>query len=277
MGSTKVFLWVAATIFNLTATSAQTAWGTSPSPTMVAYDANNPASYARITSLPKANKVFSVYAYICLGEDEQPVTTPADIQVEIDKANAAFAPIGFSFRVCEFITIPDYRYRDIDEGVKFPELQALHYKPEVINMYFTGAANANPPSPLDGFSFMPGDPDAVVLGGDAMDPASFSIIHQLGNFFGLYKTFEQGAFGPELANGSNCQVAGDLICDTEADPGTNEGNCRITNQPYADVQGTRYAPPFDNYMSYSECACRFTVEQYQRMYNIYNTNRNYLK
>ncbi len=230
---------------------------------------------AQNVALPKANKVFSVYAYICLGEDEQPVTTAADIQTEINKANVAFAPIGFSFRVCEVITIPDYYYRDIDEGNKLPELIDLHYKPEVINMYFTDAASGDDGSPLDGFGFMPGDEDVVVLGGNALDPASYSIIHQLGHFFGLYHTFEI-EFGPELVSGSNCQVAGDLICDTEADPGTNQRNCNH-GQPVADLQGDRYAPPFDNYMSFSECACRFTTEQYQRMYNVYNTARNYLK
>ncbi|CAN5241440.1 hypothetical protein BH09BAC1_BH09BAC1_03260 [soil metagenome] len=270
-------LLMALAILSCTTASAQImSCGTKPSQWMIDYDTHNPASIGRLASLPKANKVFSVFAYICLNEDEQPVTTPADIQTQIDKANVAFAPIGFSFKVCQTITVPDYRYRVIDEGTKLPELVDLYYKPEVINMYFTDTAQGDQGGPLDGFGFMPGAFDAIVLGSQAMKASSFSITHQLGHFFGLYHTFET-IFTPELANGSNCQTAGDLVCDTEADPrGTVGSNC-IHQGPVADIQGNRYAPPYDNYMQFQECGCRFTVQQYQRMYTIYTVGRNYLK
>lgn len=253
---------------------AQNGGGTQPSQWLIDYDLNNPTSYAR-TSLPKANKVFSVYAYICRDSEENPVCTAADIAALMPSVNAAFEPIGFSFNVCKVIDVPDYRYRNINT-LTIAELQDLHYQAEVINLYFT--ANT---SPAEGLSFMPGpgEPDQVAVGDTVFDNGGeVFLIHQLGHFFGLYHTSGPGLFGIELADGSNCSTAGDLLCDTEADPdGTFGSNC-IHQAPITDPAGNRYAPPYDNYMSsLSSCRCRFTNEQYQRMYNHYTANRNYLK
>lgn len=258
------------------ASKAHSQCGTAPSQWLINYDLNNPASYAR-TSAPKANKVFSVYAYICRDIGEQPVATAADVTALIVSANTAFAPIGFSFNVCQVIDIPDYRYRNLDEGVTMAELLDLHYHAEVINIYFT--SNTAPP---EGFAAMP-DPnrgDYIALGTDALQSGSIQLIHQLGHFFGLYHTSGGGVFPPELANGSNCTLAGDLLCDTPADPDGAIGSNCIHQQPIFDALGDKYAPPYDNYMSFlvdEGCGCRFTNDQYNRMYNQYMVNRSYLK
>lgn len=253
---------------------AQNSCGTVPSQWLINYDLANPASLAR-TSLPKANKVFSVYAYICRDIEEQPVASAADIITAVNAANAAFAPIGFSFNVCQVFDIPDYRYRTLDKGVLLPELLDLHYHAEVINLYVT--ANV---TPAEGFTDMPapGAADYIAVGTSALQNGSIEIIHQLGHFFGLYHTSGDFIFGPELANGTNCAIAGDLICDTPADPDGTTGNNCLHQSPIADALGVRYAPPYDNYMAIaSDCGCRFTQEQYRRMYNQYVTNRSYLK
>ncbi len=248
---------------------------TRPTQWLLDQDVNHPATYNRNASLPKANKVFSVYVYICLDTEEQPVASPSDVQPAIDRLNTAFAPIGFSFNVCQYVTVPDYYYRELSPSGRMDELFVLHYHPEVINLYITESASGD--TPLDGFSYMPGpgEPDAVVVNADALDANSPLLMHHLGHFFGLYHTNENTT-GIELANGSNCQTAGDLICDTEADPGTDTDQC-VHYTPVADAQGTRYIRPVDNYMSLYPCACRFTTEQYQRMYSIYGSSRSYLK
>lgn len=244
----------------------------------ICFTVNTFAQGGRTTSLPQANKVFSVYAYICLDEEELPVTSPNNIQAVINWANTAFAPIGMSFNVCNIDTVPDYYYRDIDAGRKLPELLTLHYQPNVINIYFTGSATGDIGSPLDGYAYMPGGPDAIAVGTDFMQYNGGTLIHQLGHFFGLYHTHETN-FGTELVNRTNCQTTGDLICDTEADPYQflDENRCQHY-LPLTDTQGNRYARPVDNYMSfYAGCRCRFTTEQYQKMYDVYTSSRNYLQ
>ena len=81
------------------------------------------------------------------------------------------------------------------------------------------------------------------------------IVHEFGHFFGLYHTFETHQFGKELPNGSECQMTGDAICDTPADPGAlyevyvNYSLCEMVN--FVDPEtGVVYQPMINNYMSY---------------------------
>lgn len=104
--------------------------------------------------------------------------------------------------------------------------------------------------------------------------------HEMGHYFGLLHTFETGYRGKELVNGSNCSVAGDLICDTPADinpydaNATNLVGCAYVGT-YTDSLGQRYRPDPRNIMSYwpnqpNKEPCDellFTPLQYDRMYN----------
>ena len=101
----------------------------------------------------------------------------------------------------------------------------------------------------------------------------------MGHFFGLYHTFETSN-GVELVNESNCVTAGDLVCDTPADPGlsnTPSPDCQLA--PYImDVNGQWYVPQIGNVMSYysEDCTCGFTTGQLERMAFMYQTFRFYL-
>ena len=97
---------------------------------------------------------------------------------------------------------------------------------------------------------------------------STGLIHEIGHMFGLPHTHETGN-GKELVNGSNCTVAGDLICDTPADPrlsGYVNENCEYTGQ-HVDPNGDLYSPMVNNYMAYSPGKCRnaFTSGQKEVM------------
>ncbi len=80
------------------------------------------------------------------------------------------------------------------------------------------------------------------------------VTHEFGHFFGLYHTFEE-KFGRELPNGSNCETAGDRLCDTPADPGAvyeiyvNHSTCDMVNN-YNEPTGSYYKPLISNYMAY---------------------------
>lgn len=72
---------------------------------------------------------------------------------------------------------------------------------------------------------------------------------------------------------SNCDSAGDLICDTDASPvlsGLVNNNCEYTGVG-TDNNGDYYLPSVANHMSYSlpKCRCSFTSDQYNWMLNYY--------
>lgn len=103
------------------------------------------------------------------------------------------------------------------------------------------------------------------------------IPHEFGHLFNLYHTF-QGATGftPELVTrgvGANCATAGDLICDTPADPYGRAGvslttvnGCPVYKGTATDPTGALYAPLISNIMSYYfPCTHDFTPGQYDRM------------
>ena len=71
---------------------------------------------------------------------------------------------------------------------------------------------------------------------------------------GLYHTHQTSRFGYELVSGSNCDTAGDLICDTPADPGLSSSNVDTTCKykgTSRDPDGNTYNPDTRNVMSYS--------------------------
>jgi len=78
-----------------------------------------------------------------------------------------------------------------------------------------------------------------------------TIVHELGHFFGLRHTFDKTE-GKEKADGSNCAVAGDLLCSTPADPDelfyVNFGSCEMKGN--LDEAGNSYKPLINNYMNY---------------------------
>ncbi len=83
--------------------------------------------------------------------------------------------------------------------------------------------------------------------------------HEIGHYFDLFHTHEP-AFGDELVDGSNCDVAGDQLCDTPADPrltsGTvDSGTCEYTGSE-VDANGDPYEPDATLLMSYSLKHCR---------------------
>lgn len=103
------------------------------------------------------------------------------------------------------------------------------------------------------------------------------IPHELGHLFNLVHTFGDTNGGTsELVtrgNGANCNLAGDYLCDTPADPYGKPGavtdshnGCITYTGTATDAQGAAYAPSMSNLMSYYfSCSNDFTPGQYARM------------
>lgn len=89
--------------------------------------------------------------------------------------------------------------------------------------------------------------------------------HELGHCLNLLHT-HQTSIEAENIDGSNCSSAGDLVCDTPADPRLGANN---VNRNCDYIGGNGYNPLTNNIMSYSRGQCRdeFTNGQGQRMRN----------
>ena len=81
----------------------------------------------------------------------------------------------------------------------------------------------------------------------------------MGHYFDLLHTHDTG-YGQECVDGSNCNEAGDGICDTPADPGLGTDNvdstCNYTGTETDPCHDDPYEPDTTNYLSYSPKACK---------------------
>ena len=118
-----------------------------------------------------------------------------------------------------------------------------------------------------------------------------TLAHEMGHCLGLYHTFEV-AFDeeevPRSGDCKNCIDAGDLLCDTEADPHSEEYdtgdfinlNCNFTGLIERECDDISYPYDMDphNIMAYGRRECRdlFTSGQGARMNAIITTTQNLL-
>lgn len=96
-----------------------------------------------------------------------------------------------------------------------------------------------------------------------------TLAHEVGHFLNLYHIHDT-RFGRECPNGSNCDQAGDLLCDTPADPNlyTRVHNCEWVGNTTPPVECSgEYDPQIENIMSYApkDCTDYFTPLQIERM------------
>lgn len=237
------------------------------------------------TTTPCLDRTLSIIAYIASDPSGVPMMSGTQITSAIAQVNSYFDECCLSFEVCEIVEMPETRWFKWSSQNDEPDCINIHYRPGYINMYFAQEVTSGA-GIVGGYAYLPGGPDVIVIrGGSGMVSV---IAHELGHFFGLYHTFETG-LGTELVNGTNCTAAGDLVCDTEADPyyidpSTGlpafnlDSDCNIV-PPAQDSNGDWYLPPTDNIMSYYNgiCSRSFTNGQINRMTNQYLTQRNYLK
>lgn len=135
---------------------------------------------------------------------------------------------------------------------------------------------------LGGYAYFPANvlssTRAIILNEvDEVDLGNRLLPHEIGHNFNLLHT-HQGSTGPtpELVTrgaGANCTTAGDLVCDTPADPYgrpgasvVNVNGCPQYNGTATDPQGAPYSPSITNLMSYYfPCTHEFTPGQFDRL------------
>ncbi|MCB0668774.1 MAG: hypothetical protein KDC80_23280, partial [Saprospiraceae bacterium] len=195
--------------------------------------------------------------------------------------NPRYAGAGLVFVACapanivnstEFQTLSDYT-----EG---NTMASMYNVPNVLNIYVV-----DDPAGLCGWAWFTTDPyDYVVLAYDCATNTS-TMAHEIGHYFDLFHTHET-KFGDELVDGSNCTTAGDLICDTPADPILFDAGTMMYKVDLAcmytgtemDANGQMYMPDPTNLMSYSRKDCRdnFTPLQLAKANYTADNGRSYV-
>ncbi|MCB9474363.1 MAG: hypothetical protein H6678_11180 [Candidatus Delongbacteria bacterium] len=205
------------------------------------------------------------------------------LQSQLDQAmldlEDAFAGTGICFLVAHQDTINSDAYYSIDSDAERNLLRSIANQPDMIDCYFVNhdegycGVSSFSWSTVHGISF---DMQCV---GVPDNPSTFP--HEIGHYFDLLHTHSTGE-GEECPNGSNCAVAGDLVCDTPADPGLGAENvnqdCVYTGNEtrFCGLANRPFAPDPTNLMSYSLKTCRtnFTPGQKARMLStLVNTSR----
>ena len=159
-----------------------------------------------------------------------------------------------------------------------------HEVDQVLNLYFANSISNSNGGTYCGYAYFPdpnnleNDLDRIFMDTHCMGGfPETTFVHEIGHYLDLFHTHENYR-GNEYVNGSNCSTAGDLICDTPADPQLSyskvDFDCNYTAAE-TDVNGDYYTPNTNNVMSYSRHHCRteltpmqlekarFTAENYR--------------
>ncbi|UPS91803.1 T9SS type A sorting domain-containing protein [Bizionia sp. M204] len=210
--------------------------------------------------------------HIVRQSDETGGFNPSNIPNILNRLNGDYNAHNIFFNSVGFDYINDDVYYDLS-GTEDQDLLLLNHSTTAFNFYIVNAA------PYRGVSMSP--TEFIVK---AVDAESSISSHEIGHCFSLYHTHRGMGTGgnnqekiPRGGLNSNCNTAGDLLCDTPADPyllaPANspyeykvDSNCNyFFNEMY---QGYMYDPDTHNIMSYSrpECMDNFSQGQVNRMH-----------
>ncbi len=195
----------------------------------------------------------------------------SQLEQGIADCNSMYANTGMNFylmQAIDYIDDDDY-YLNITTNAEIDALIQENVVANAVNVYFTENLTVDDgETGLCGRgSFTTSTPQGVAMLNDctgvASTPSTFP--HELGHFFDLFHTHSTG-FGNELVDGSNCAIAGDLLCDTPADPrlqsSGDDQNITAGCMYYGtetDGNGDSYNPDTSQLMSYAPKTCRTTM------------------
>ncbi|MCI0389934.1 MAG: M43 family zinc metalloprotease [Acidobacteria bacterium] len=225
-----------------------------------------------------------ITAHIVHRSDGTGGNTPEQVEVVMQGMNQLWAQVGIQFFIYgEIDHINNDTHFDVPNNrAAHQALKKVNVVGNTINVYFTRLG------PLCGVSSYTSDSvqgvlmDITSLG--CSGPSAFA--HEIGHYFNLHHTHETWLDSNgiptkvECPNGSNCSTAGDLLCDTPADPGLLDpngltrvnGDCSYDNSAFTPTtcDTTQYTPLTNNLMSYSIHTCRnqFTGDQISKVLQV---------
>lgn len=209
------------------------------------------------------------------------------VKTAFEQLNKHFIPISI-----QFVPLGDFNYIQNEKFYNLEKenensLVAGNDEKQVINLYVVGSIQ-NGPVQFCGYTHYPEDveknTDRVFIDGDCLTDG-VSLSRQMGHYFTLYPTkgLDQSE-SREWVNGENCELEGDQICDTPADPGLTldavDDRCGYIGRKQ-DLSGRKrfYKPDTRNLMSDNPrlyCCDHFSEQQYRKILFAALTIRNYL-
>ena len=236
-----------------------------------------------LTSIP-------VKVHIITNDDGSGGIDISDVISELNEVNTYFENSFVEFYVCDEVNyINSSSLYDFDSDTQ-QDLLFSNHQENILNVYFVNDISFGSGGAC-GYTYLPGNTnqyyDAVVMDNDCTTSQSgTTLTHEMGHHLNLIHTHgpQNGTLTDELVSGTNCSVAGDLLCDTPADPqlgysNVNDVNCLYSESgpPTTDAQGNLFDPDTSNIMSYApqECTNTITDQQYARMYAGYHAFKNY--
>ncbi|RFS13563.1 GEVED domain-containing protein [Emticicia sp. C21] len=222
--------------------------------------------------------VIPIKAHIVRKSDGSGGISIDSIASAIAVMNTKYASINMSFSLCSNV-----HYIDSDElytlNVDYENNKLVQNNVnDALNIYFVGSLVTNSAT-LSGIAAFPSADKAenrIIMSNDATNSKG-ALSHEMGHYWNLFHTHEN-FLGKELVNGSNCEIAGDFVCDTPADPkgSYNSNTCTYTGHA-VDANGQSYNPMVNNLMSYYLlCHDIFTAEQYTRIEEGYALRTSYM-
>lgn len=229
-----------------------------------------------VYDLPAAGRgspvVIPVTAHIVRRSNGTGGLSEADLTASIDQAGAHLAHGLIELCLVETRFIDsDFFFSGIQTFADIDQLRSTDPSTGTLNIYFTPTLGSEIGSlcGISSFTFSPVQGIAMDNGCTAQAGNMSTLAHEIGHYLDLFHTHES-TMGIECVDGTNCGVAGDMICDTPADPnvlGEVNAACLWTSSEM-DVCGSGqvYTPSTRNLMSYSTKACRdeFTAGQLAR-------------
>lgn len=208
----------------------------------------------------------------------------ANLNKGISYINYHYLEAGIEYYICGIDYINDDQFYDLDKSQE-AALTAGNQVDNAINIYFANTLTSGE-SNICGYAYFPGNNNLyntiIIKNSCAYSSDNGTFPHELGHYFSLYHTHQSTSEGntdtfaehvPRSGANSNCDSAGDYLCDTEADPKYdsqefNQPNCTYTGGGM-DIYGNSYIPPTNNIMSYfpDVCGGMFTPDQTTRIAN----------
>ncbi len=218
-----------------------------------------------------------IQAHIVTRSDSTGGLSLTALNDEMELVNSFYINAGIQFSFC---SAPIYMYDDslYDYQADTEEQQFIDARvDDVINIFFTERVLSRSGNAACGYAYFPWSNNDLIVMDNSCSTNGSTLAHELGHYFGVYHTH---SFGDELADGSNCDLAGDLLCDTPADPNLSGEVTNFCTYDGTDLDdnGDPYNPDVSNVMSYSRKVCRntFTQGQYD-LISFYNADlRDYL-
>ena len=202
----------------------------------------------------------------------------AQINDALAKLNEYYRHSGIQFYLAG--STPNLINSDEYYTYEFSEETALTQSNDLanaVNIYLVGSLNFQSSS-VTGYAYYPSVlaiSNRVFVRADRLTDTR-TLAHELGHYFNVMHTFHNNANQDisfrELVTreaGTNCTAAGDLLCDTPADPqglpNSNTSGCSYVGTA-TDANGELFKPSLTNMMSYYySCGNEFTPGQYERM------------